>query len=376
MVWVKGFPGGTDMQDVSLYTGQFYVTGRLGDHYAIALGAWVPYALKTHWWASDPVATSALKTSWTSREYNANLIARLNDEWSLAVGLEVVRVSVEDFSRLYDFTFLEGFLILPPPEPLDAQQNITLAGDKAGVNAAIHYRGTNGYRFGLSFRSQKIVRMEGRFRWGEVSDATFLPTTNLLDPSGCPAPPTPCPMSAAFTDSRASSDFVIPATVQFGFGQVGRGKWDWEVDFLWTKWSKWDSLDIEVEDPNGVGTFFIAIPTTFDVNYTEDWSDTVTWSGGFDYHVNDRHAVRGGLVVDPTPGDDEFLRPYIVNAGRIGLTAGYGWRGLGGRLAVDAFGQFFVYDDVTTTDRPLQFVVGGTYETTEYTLGVSFQYTF
>ena len=369
-------PGGADveMQSVNDYPAEIYVIGRLTEAYSIAFGANVPYALRSHWFASDPVANSALKTRWTSRDYNFSWVVKIGDEWGIAVGVDWIKLEIQDFSSAYDFTFLSISLVTPPP--FSAHRNYILDGDKAGYNLALHYKSENGYRFGVSYRSQRIVRMKGHEEWADVSQDTFGAGTVLIDPSGCPPGPALCPMEAAFTSSVARSTIVIPATLQVGFAQVGLGNWDWEVDLLYSRWSNFDSIDISVDDINGeVRGLGAIVVTTFDLNQNENWSDTVSLFVGAEYHASDAHAIRFGVALDPTPVRESLTRPYNPDADRLGLTAGYGWSGSGGRFVLDLFGQYWIYDDVNATSSAER-VVRGTYDTTEYALGASFQFQF
>ena len=367
--------GTVDTQRVTDHPASLYVTGRLGEHYAVALGAFQPYSLRTRWLASDPVAGSAIDTEWTSREINVNVIGNIGRKWSFAVGFEWIKMHVEQFSSAYDFTRLASFVV--PAEPLTAVRNITLEGDKAGANAAVHFHGDHGLLLGLSYRSKKVVQMEGDLVWSEVSDATFSPGFKPFDDSRCPPSPNLCPMEAAFTESPATSKLYLPASFQGGVAREGVGKWDWEVDLLWTKWDDFRDFDVAVPAINGIFQGLLQLPTTTDVTQEESWRDTLSIFGGFDYHINERHTVRGGLAYDQSPIKERFVRPYNPDADKIGLTGGYGWRSAAGRLIVDLFGQVWIYEDASEPDsRPLDRVVGGLYETTVFTLGASVQVNF
>jgi long-chain fatty acid transport protein len=385
--------GSVEMQPSGQSLGSLYLTGSLGDRFAIAFASLRPYGLRTHWFASDPVATSALKTSWDSLELNLSFACKVNDRWSLAVGLAHLRFLVEDFSRAYNIVSLEPFLAGPLPPP--PQENITLAGNRVGMNAAVHYREEGGYRLGLSFRSQIIVRMDGRLRWSEVAETpAFIPSARPLDKSGClpdlnGVPGTIyCPLGSAFTDSKVNSTrgrtivtrfrnttFVLPATVQVGFGRDGQGRWDWEGDLLWTKWSKFDSIDIFVEKYAGISSGFATRFTTFDTNLQENWRDTFSLHGGADYHLDDHHTLRFGIAYDPSPIKDRYVRPYQPDADKLGLTGGYGWRGLGGQVAADLFVQLWLYDQREATGGP-PLALQGSYQTTAIAAGGAVQFRF
>jgi len=381
--------GSADMQDSTLYAKQIYFTGPIGDHYAFAFGAFNPFALRTHWFAGDPVEHSALKSVWNTQELNLSIIAKLNEKISVAIGFENVRMVIEDFSQAYDTTPLAPFLF--PGEPAtEPQQNITLAANKAGVNLAVHYVGDTGYRFGLSFRSQKIMRADGWLKWSNVEEGPFfIPSANLVDDSGCltagtpipdPNPTEPpittyCPLGAAFTDSKASGTFVLPATIDVGLGRAGQGKWDWEVDLLWSKWVKFDSIDVIVDSPNGVGSGFAVKPTTTSLTRKENWKSTLGVAGGADYHFSDRHTARFGLIYDPSAIPEKQARPYLQDGDKIGLTGGYGWQGIDGHVSADVYAQYWIYGDRETPGGP-PYVVPGTYSTSAFALGGSVQFHF
>lgn len=371
--------GSEDMQDSPLYPTQIYLTGPIGDHYAFALGAFTPYALRTHWYAGGPVDRSALKTVWDSLELNLSIVGKVTDKVSVAVGYENVRFVVNDMSQSYNTDLIAPYLF-PGPPATDPQQNITLAGNKGGFNVAIHYKGDNGRRFGLSFRSPKIIRADGQLRWSEVEEGPFFSSGQLANDAGClPDPNQPgetyCPLGAAFTDSKATSTFALPMTVQLGFGREGQGKWDWEGDIIWSSWDTFDSIDIDVESPNSLSTGISSKPTTAPVHQKENWRSTISLHGGADYHFNDRHTARFGITYDPSPVKEDYARPYNIDADKIGLTGGYGWRGLDGKVAADLYGQLWFYGDREPSGGPTN-VVPGSYDTTAFAIGGSVQFHF
>jgi long-chain fatty acid transport protein len=369
-----------DMQDSPVYPTQIYFTGPIGDHYAFAFGTFNPYALRTHWLAGDPVETSALKSVWNTVEFNLSIIAKISEKLSVAIGYEHVRMVIEDFSQVYDTTPLAPFLV-PGQPSTDPQQNITLAGNKAGVNLAVHYVGDNGYRFGMSFRSQKIIRADGWLKWSDVEEGPFfLPSVNLADESGClPDPNMPgstyCPLGAAFTDSKAGGTFVLPATVDVGFGRAGQGKWDWEADLLWSKWVKFDSIDIIVDSPNGIQSGLSTKLTTASLTRKENWKSTLSVLAGADYHFNDHHTARFGITYDPSAVPEKQARPYLADGDKIGLTGGYGWNGMDGQVTADLYAQYWIYGDRTTPGGPPD-VVPGSYSTSAFAIGGSVQFHF
>jgi long-chain fatty acid transport protein len=364
-----------DMESVTDLPAQIYVVGRITDAYSVALGLNESHALRTGWPAGNPITLSSLDTEWTSHDYHFDWVVKVGGKWGFALGIDWINFRFEEFSSAYDFTRLVPFLF-PPPEPLRADRNYVLSGDKPGYNFALHYKADNGYRFGMTYRSQRVVRMDGKEQWMNVSEATFLPGTPLVDDSGCAFNPMFCPMGAAFTDSTASATVVIPATLLAGIAREGIGKWDWEVDLLYTRWSAFSALSISVDSPNGVRQGFAFVPTTVDLAWVETRRDTLSLFAGADYHAADAHAIRFGLSLDPTPLPQSYTRPYDPDTDRLGLTAGYGFRSGGGKILVDVYGQYWIYDAVTTPQDPPQAVVGGTYDPVAYAAGASFQYRF
>jgi long-chain fatty acid transport protein len=365
-----------DMQDSPVYPAHLYLTGQIGDHYAIAFGAFNPYALRTHWWSGGPTQYSALKSVWNTQEFNLSIIANLNEKWSVAIGYEHVRMVIEDFSQAYDTKPLEQFLS-PGRPSTEPEQNITLAGNKAGVNLAVHYVGDSGYRFGLSFRSQKIIRADGWLKWSNVEEGPFFP---FAEGPGClPDPNLPgatyCPLGAAFIDTKASGTFVLPATVDVGFGRAGQGNWDWEVDVVWSKWEKFDSIDVIVENTAGFSSGMATYITTGPLTRKENWQNTIAVRGGADYHFNDHHTVRFGVAYDPSAVPEKQARPYLADGDKLGLTAGYGWKGIDGQVSADLYAQYWSFGDRETPGGPPD-VIPGLYMSRTIAFGGSVQFHF
>src|SRR5216117_2722326 len=64
--------------------------------------------------------------------------------------------------------------------------------------------------------------------------------------------------------------------------RVREGKVEGEFDIVWTDWSEFDHLRIDVKN----NTLLVA-----DVDQTEAWNDSYSFRLGYAYHINDRHQV-------------------------------------------------------------------------------------
>jgi long-chain fatty acid transport protein len=321
-----------DMADDQLGTGSFeaiqnnefpihiYFAHKINDRIAWGFGINNPFGLTSEW-KNWPVTAASKRAEFMTFVFNPNIAFALGEHWSLAVGLDYLYANVSEFSSQLAQT-------------LPLTQNLTGNGDAFGFNLAGKFE-SGPWSAGLTYRSAFSPTVDGDVKVAVVS----LP---------------------------ASAEIRLPAQASIaGAYKLGQD-WDFEMDFAWSQWSRFDSLDIDVTVP-GSGTVRNS--------QAEDWKDTYSVRFGAGYRIAEVHELRFGALWDKNPIPDNRLRPSIPDGDRWSVTLGYGYAGK--RWGIDAYYMpLFFQDRQAKRDPGLEFgeddtVISGTYSSFVHLLGAT-----
>jgi len=328
-------------EDNLAWPSSLYFTQKLGDDWAWGLGFTSPFGLKTQWGPEFEGRYISREANLAVVNLNANAARRLGKSWSVALGIDYAKADIRELSRNIDFS------IVGQP---DGFTKLTGDGDDIGWNVAARWASESGWRWGGSYRSEMKPDISG--------DVTFedIPTAGPISP-------------AAFPEGPGSAVLPLPATLATGVGYLSRGKWEGEFDIVWTGWSAFDRLQIDLKNNT---------PLLEDVDQREDWKDTLSFRAGYIYRLTDEHQVRLGFYFDQNPIEDKHVRPRLPDADRSSAQVGYGYAGKGGFTFDFAYQALFfdgrkaVGEPDSTTD-PVQ---PGSYKNFTSLVGVSVGYRF
>ncbi len=326
-----------DQVDNVAWPSNLYYTQTAGDRYAWGVSLTSPFGLKTEWANDFDGRYISRESNVAVVNFNANLAWSFAKTWSAAVGVDFARADIRELSRNIDF----GALGAP-----DGFTSLSGDGEDVGWNVALRWANDKGWRWGGSFRSKMQPEIEGDVKFENIPGA----------------------VAGFFPNGGAKADLPLPATFVTGVGYV-KGKWEGEFDVVWTDWSEFDHLRIDIEN----NTVLVG-----DIDQTEEWNDTYSFRVGYAYHVSDRHQYRLGAYFDRNPIPDDHVRPRLPDADRASLQAGYGYTGKG-RFTFDVAYQALFFADRTATGNPTSTtdpVQPGKYENFSSLLGVNLGWKF
>ena len=266
----------------------FYLTYQATDKVWLGLALFSPFGLGTEFNENWAGKYSNYKAVIQTVTINPNIAVKLNDQISLAAGLDVM---------YFDLTLKQKLVSLNAPFNVDS----SLEGDSVGVgmNLAIHYKAFDWMKLGLSYRSQVKQNLSG--------DAKFVRPTGL-----------PAPYNQLFNDTGARGSITLPDEVYFGAAFYPIKKLSVEVGGIWTRWSTYDALTIQYDSLSAVGRPF--------VTKTKDWKDVWRLFLGVEYNTTDWLDLRAGFVWDQEPTNDANM-DYLVPANdRLLFSLGPGFR--------------------------------------------------
>ena len=323
--------------DNTAWPSNFYYTQTVGDRYAWGVSITSPFGLKTEWDSNFDGRYISRESNLAVLNFNANFAWSFAKTWSAAVGADFARADIRELSQNLN---LSG----PPFFAPDGFAKLTGDGTDIGWNVAMRWANDKGWRWGGSFRSKMKPEVDGEIRFERVPSAVLFP------------------------DGPATAGLPLPATFATGVGYV-KGKWEGEFDVVWTDWSEFDHLRIDIQNNTA------AVP---DIDQTEGWKDAYSFRVGYAYHLSDKHQYRVGAYFDRNPIPDKHVRPRLPDADRTSVQIGYGFTGKGG-LSFDAAYQalFFKDRDVTTfSPSASDPVIPGKYTNFTNLLGVNLGWKF
>lgn len=249
-----------------------FATKKLTDELTVGIGAFTTYGLKSDFSSEFASQTGPNFSELLSFNLNPSLSYQINDMLSIGAG----------FNALYadgELTSNSVGAVLP---------NTTTIGDDwgYGYNVGLLFTPNDSFRLGLHFRSAVSLELEGTF------DAPALGQNN----------------------QDATLAVQLPEIVELSAYQELNDQWAVHADVLWTRWSKFDELDV-------VPSAGFNPPAE-----REDWENTLRYAIGATYQHNDRLTIRFGAAYDESPSRTEVRTLRIPDADRVWASAGFSYR--------------------------------------------------
>ena len=343
----------------------FYYTHQINNNVTAGLGVFFPFGLSTEW--DDDYSGRYLGTSGEVFTTNINpaVSFRVNDNLSLAVGLDLLYLDATLKSKInqtaaYVLTDLQfsggvGGALPPLTGPLnDISQKFDGDGWGAGYNLGVLYKATDRVSVGATYRSHVDVNVDG--------DASFNGVNPLL--------------ASAFPKTGGDADIRLPAQATAGVAFKVLDNLVVEAGVRWEDWESTDDLTIDFDAP------------VFGQNASvtpRDWNATWAYNIGGQYRLNETVAINAGYLYGQNAVPSSTVEPLIPDADAHLFTLGTDLT-FGPWTISGAFGYEHHEDrkkDNTLGDPLGSLIAGqpvgtanGTYETDIYLLAISLGYNF
>lgn len=283
-----------------------YLSWMLTDRLSLGIGVNAPFGLKTEyeddWIGRYQALLSELKTI----NVNPSVAFKVNDRIALGAGLNYQRAEAE-LTRAVNFGPAGSGKVKVEGEDTGSY----------GWNVGALFTLTPDLRVGVAYRSHIKHKLEG--------DVTFQ-RPPLVPPAAAP-------------DGPIYAKATLPETVSLSVFQRFDERWDFMGDVTWTRWSRFETLDVYRKD----GTLLQSTP--------ENWDDSFRVSFGLSYRLNDAWKLRGGVAYDETPVSDRYRTPRIPDESRTWVALGAQWKPTNA-IAVDfGYAHLFVKDASINDDQ-------------------------
>jgi len=298
-----------------------YVTGTsedLGISYGLGINA--PFGLEMEWPITPAGFTAGAQYGRLQAvNVNPNVAIKVNDSFSVAVGLDYVNMYKVDFNGT---ALIQNF-----------------SGDGLGFNVAALYKADQ-FNFGVSYRSSVKIKATGT--------STLTASTQTV--------------SNAIT-------VTMPDMINVGVAFHPTDRWTVSADADWVNWKKFDQLAFSYTPTlAGVGAS-LTVP--------ENWKATWAYRLGAEWAYSDTMRARFGYTYDPSPVRDVDFTPLLPGNDRQAVHIGYGVD-LSEQATLD-LAYVYVWlatRNQTASQAPSNWVRNGTYKSTIHLASASLTYHF
>ncbi|MEC9492238.1 OmpP1/FadL family transporter [Flexistipes sp.] len=284
----------TDADVNTFFIPNFYYTMKNTEKISTGLAVFSNYGLATEWpenWEGRYV-TGGTKAEIITMTINPNIAYKINDKISVAAGVDIQNMDITLKNKLAMLPYNGSILMLNS----DGDSKLTADDWAYGWNAAVHYKITENWKAGISYRSE--IKHEIKDGTAELS----LPSGYLIG-SG--------PVPAMNIQKTGSADITLPEILYLGTSYE-IGKFTFELDGQWTGWSSYDELKIEFED----GSQQVS---------PKNWEDVWAIRLGAQYSVNKMLDLRAGIIRDYSPIPDDTVDPLVPSGDRWLYAVGLGF---------------------------------------------------
>lgn len=263
----SGIGRSTDVDKHTWTNPHAYLTHQFSDNLWGGIGIFSRFGLGNSYPNNWPGHNNLEYVSLKTVSLNPNLAFKINDNLSLAVGLEF----------MYATMLMKKDVKLSP----NHQQMLTGSNIAPGFNLAAHYKFNDEWAAGLTYRSRVKQAVRGHVEFKNKN-------------------------------SDLHGNLNLPDTISFGVMWKPMETLSFEAGAVYTVWSNYRSLNIHVDD---YGTTYSP----------KNWRDTWGFNVSAEYKALDWLTLRGGYVFETSPMKDSTCDYMTPSNGRHRITAGVGF---------------------------------------------------
>jgi long-chain fatty acid transport protein len=328
-----------------------YYVRPIRDDLVFGVGFNAPFGLSTDHPIDWVGRYQAVYSHVSSLNINPSLGWKVNDNWSLGFGLDIMHFRVK-LTNMVDY----GTVCFGQVDPLTCtalgltpQNRDGLAeveGDSWGYGfnlGAMWHNDTT--RVGFHYRSKIDQDLSG--------DAVFHNA------------PTVFTAQNVFVNTGISAKFETPESMSLAFAHHINEDFMLTADVVYTGWDSFQELRISYDSNQ---------PDTVE---EERWDNVMRYAVGLDWKYDNEWTFRTGLAYDETPVSDEYRTPRLPDDDRTWLSFGATWELSKTSEMNFGYAHLFLSDNITLDKTGSQGdTLRGTYEAAADIFGVDYRYRF
>lgn len=303
-----------------------FYSHRLDDSLRLGIGVNSPFGLKTEYDDDWVGRFQSVKSQLKTININPSIAYKFSDQLSFGAGISFMRAEAELTRSVNRVVQPESF--------------VTIKGDDWGIgyNFGLIYQMTTSSRIGLSYRSRVELKLDGNARFDG-------------------------PLSVNNVDVK--TNIITPETLSFSTFTLINHKWDFLTDISLTRWSRFKEINITRNDGSSL------------TNLPQNWSNSLRYSIGANYHLNEAVNLRAGLAYDQEAFSDEERQVRIPANDRTWLSLGASWQRSAKSRLDFGYTHIFVKDadidqNQNTAAQGFNGHVMGTYEAHSDIVGIQY----
>ncbi|NMA44163.1 MAG: transporter [Oligosphaeraceae bacterium] len=295
-------------------TGFFYGILPLDHGLNLSLSINAPYGMITEWDNDWIESTLATYTNLRCIYFTPNLVWKANDELSFAAGFNLVYGTARIARNIPNAEQLAQLTQEPvpgiPAYNIPTNNKIYLSADAIGIGYTLStfYQPHEDWNVGIAYQSRVRMRFDGdaKYRHTGVYESNYaafgVPPRYVRGGSG-------------------DTDIVLPSSLGFGIANKSFEKLTLSFDAVWTEWSTYDRLTINLNrmpyatSPRSKGY----------TSKKKGWDDVWSFRFGVSYDLNENWVLRCGFMHDKSPDNSKYRTPEMPDSDRNMVSLGLGY---------------------------------------------------
>jgi len=316
-----------------------YIASKLSPNLSAGFGLYTPYGSKVEW-EEDWIGSHLVNNIDLQSIFLQPTVAyKVNNNFSVGGGPIVTISSVE----------LNRNLSTSLQDENGDRSNVTIEDDGIvdyGYSLGAFYKLTDKLNYGINYRSEIIVKSEGKAKFRNIPDA----------------------LNGVFVDGKYEAELPLPAELTLGFTYQLNPKSLIAFDYNYTFWDVYDDLTVEFDS--------VTDPDLANSSNPRNYKNASTYRLGFQYQQSPKLQLRTGIYYDETPIRDGYFSPETPRGDAVGFTAGMTLQ-LAKNLEMDISGFYLYFDEEENSyDFSDEGRFEAEYKVNAWALGLGFSYLF
>jgi long-chain fatty acid transport protein len=259
-----------------------------------------PFGLKTEYDPGWVGRYQALKSDLRTYDFTLAGAYKFNDMFSIGAGLIVQRATAE-LTNAVDFGALLTPLAYPLFQPQSADGLARIKGNDTslGWDVGLLFHPAPDTSIGLNYRSKINHTINGKADFTVPASVQAVFTAYSIP---------------LFQDSSATASLSTPSVMSFSITQKFTDRFSLSANVERTEWSSFKQLRVQFDSPQP------------DSTETFNWRNTMLYSIGGDFKLNDTLTLRAGYAHDETPTSNTYRDPRLPGNNRNIYSIGLGWQ--------------------------------------------------